>query len=181
MDNDSFIHPDELWYSVGLRADQSVVHLGCGAGFYLIPAAKIVGHNGKAIGFDILPDMLAETESRARREQVEDIVVTHRANLEDPESTELPVGEIDWVLVANILHQSSPEHIFTEAQRIVADDGRVLVVEWDTNASPFGPPAAERRAKVEVIEAAKKAGLVVEKEFRPSPYHYGILFTKHVA
>lgn len=178
MDQDSFIHPDELWYSVGLRADQTVVHLGSGAGFYLIPAAKIVGHNGKAIGFDILPDMLAETESRARREQVEDIVSTHRTNLENPESTELPDAETDWVLVANILHQSNPDPILVEAQRILAEDGRVLVVEWDTNASPFGPPVNERRPKGEVIESAKKAGLVVEKEFRPSPYHYGILLTK---
>lgn len=181
MDHDSFIHPDELWYSVGLRADQTVVHLGCGAGFYLIPAAKIVGPNGKVIGFDILPDMLAETESRARREQVEDIVKTHRVNLEEPKATELPDGETDWVLVANVLHQSSPKAILAEAVRVVSDKGRVLIIEWDTNASPFGPPNASRRSKDEVVQFAKEAGLKIEKEFRPSPYHYGILLSKHSA
>lgn len=179
MDHDSFIHPDELWYSVGLRADQTVVHLGCGAGFYLIPAAKIVGPNGSVLGFDILPDMLAEVESRARREQVEDIVKTHRANLEKPRATELPDGETDWVLVANVLHQSDPSSILSEAARIISPEGRVLIVEWDTNASPFGPPTSSRRSRDEVIKVAKDNGLVIEKEFRPSPYHYGILLSKH--
>lgn len=178
MGNDSFIRPDELWESVGLRADQTVAHLGCGAGFYLIPAARIIGRNGKAYGIDILPDMLAEVESRARRERLEHVLKTRRANLENPKSSGLDDSSIDWVLVANILHQSDPARIFQEASRIVASTGRVLVIEWDTSASPFGPPAGKRRLKAEVIEIAKQAGLTVEKELKPSAYHYGLILKK---
>lgn len=176
--NGSFIRPHDLWDSVGLRADETIVHLGCGAGFYLIPAARIVGAYGKAIGYDILPDMLAEVENRARREQLEDIIEIHRTDLEKPEATELEPGSINWVLVANILHQSDPVIILKEAARIVADSGRVLIVEWDTAASPFGPPPADRIAKQEVIKVAKDAGLTVEKDFRPSLYHYGLVLEK---
>lgn len=176
--NGSFIRPHDLWDKVGLRADQTVVHLGCGAGFYLIPAAHIVGPYGKVIGVDILPDMLAEAENRARREQLEDVIKTKRADLEKPEATELEPSSVDWVLIANILHQSDPAAIFKEAVRIVADTGRVLVVEWDTSASPFGPPSAKRLPQEKVIEFATAAGLTVEDQFRPSLYHYGLVLAK---
>ena len=178
MQNESFIRPDDLWHSVGLRADQTVVHLGCGAGFYLVPAAHIVGQHGKAIGIDILPDMLAEVENRARRDRVEDIVQTKRANLESPNGSGIEAGSVDWVLVANILHQSDPQAILQEAKRIMAAHGRLLVVEWGTAASPFGPPPAARRPKEDVIAMAQQLGLAVEREFRPSNYHYGLLLSK---
>lgn len=178
MANESFIRPEDLWSTVGLRAEQTVVHLGCGAGFYLIPAARIVGKNGKVIGLDILPDMLAEAQSRAEREEVADIVQTKRANLENPQGSGLEENIADWVLVANILHQASLNMILKEAMRIVAHNGHVLIVEWDTIASPFGPPADQRISQEEVRAAAIAAGFSVEKEFRPSQYHYALVLKK---
>ena len=176
--SESFIRPDEFWRGVGLRADQTVVHLGAGAGFYLIPAARIVGKRGHAIGIDILPDMLAEIENKARREGLEDIVKTIRADLEQPQGSRLPENSADWVLVANILYQSDPVKILHEAARVVAHNGRVVVVEWDTVASPLGPPTNQRIARDEALAGIEQAGLAVEKELRPSPYHYGFVLAK---
>lgn len=176
--NESFIRPDEFWRQLGLRAGQRVVHLGSGAGFYILPAAHIVGKDGQAHAIDILPDMLAEAENKAKRESVDTIVKTHRANLEGEAGSGLETSSMDWVLAANILHQSDPLSIFKEAVRIVAANGKVVVVEWDVGASPFGPPANQRRPKQEVIDIAGQAGLQLEKEFQPSPYHYGLVFIK---
>lgn len=172
----SFIRPEVLLQSMGLRAQQSFVHLGCGAGFYIIPAAKIVGSKGKSIGVDILPDMLAEAENKARHHNVEKIVQTLRANLENAPGTTLAAKSVDWVLVANILHQSDPLKVLTEAVRIVAANGHVAIVEWNTSATPFGPPVHNRKTAEEMKEIASRCGLSVQKEFSPSPYHYGIVF-----
>ncbi len=174
----NFIRPDEFWKTVGLRAEQTVVHLGCGAGFYLIPAAHIVGPNGNVIGIDVLPDMLADTENKARQENVENIVRTIRANLENSSGSTLPEKNADWVLVANILHQSDQTKIFTEAKRILKDNGKTIAVEWNTSATPFGPPPAERISKEDIQSTAEKAGFSLEKEFEPSPYHFGLVLTK---
>lgn len=174
--NTSFIRPDEFWQDLGLMAGQVIVHLGCGAGFFLIPAAKVVGAEGKAIGVDILPNMLEEVEGRALREGLDKIIQTVRANLEEQEGSTLPSDMADWVLVANILHQSHPESIVRESARVVQPQGQVAIVEWDVGASPLGPPVAKRIAKPDVIEVATEAGLTVEKQFRPSPYHYGLIF-----
>lgn len=172
----SFIRPDALWRLLGLRAEQTVVHLGCGAGFYLVPAAEMVGSKGKAIGIDIRPDMLAEVENRAKRHHVEAIVQTLRANIENTPGSSLSDKSVDWVLVANILHQSDPAKILTEARRIVSAKGHVAIIEWNTSATPFGPPVSERRASQELKEIAESLGLSLVREFTPSPYHYGLLF-----
>lgn len=171
----SFIRPAEFWRELGLRADQTVVHLGCGPGFYLIPAAIIVGKKGRAIGIDILTHMLAETEARARRAGVADWVQTKRADLEGSMGSGLEAGMAHWVLVANILHQAKPAAILAEAVRLVRTDGAVAIVEWDTAATPFGPPVEARVSSVDAIAAAETVGLTVARQWRPSPYHYGLV------
>lgn len=178
MAENSFIRPDELWSDLGARAGQTVAHLGCGPGFYLIPAAKIVGEAGTCVGIDIQAHLLGEVENRATRAGVGNIVQTVRANLENEAGSTLAPASVDWVLVANILHQSNPAKILQEAARIVKKDGRVVVIEWAVGASPFGPPNAVRIAKPDALEAAGGAGLTLVREFKPSPYHYGLIMTK---
>lgn len=174
-ENTSFIHPENLWREVGLSANQSVAHLGCGPGFYLIPAAKIVGAKGKVIGIDLMPDLLREVENRAKREAVENTVHTIRANLETKNGSTLPNHSIDWVLLANVLHQSDPDKLIHEAARIVKETGSVLIIEWDTVATPLGPPTEARISKTTVVTAAQSAGLVQDRALAPSPYHYGLI------
>jgi len=121
---------------------------------------------------------LEEIEGRAAREGVGEIVHTVRANLEKPQGSTLPTQSNNWVLVANILHQSDPVSILTEAARIVTADGFVVVVEWDTVATPLGPPAEVRVPKAATKEMATRVGLELVREFKPSPYHYGLVLTK---
>lgn len=176
--NDSFIHPEEFWKSVGVRAKQVIVHLGCGAGYYIIPAARMVGPEGKAIGIDVIPDMLREVESRAKREHVQDTVVTVRANVENPNGSTLEPLCADWVLLTNIVHQSDRQKIFIEAERITSPHGHVIVVGWDVTSSPFGPPQEKRMSQDEVQVLASKVGLVKERLMVPSRYHYSLVFSK---
>lgn len=175
MNEQSFIRPDDLWHNLGLRAGQTVVHLGCGPGFYLVPAAHIVGSSGRVIGIDIQAHLLAEAEGRAQRAGVGDIVHTSRANLETEKGSALEGASADWVLVANILHQAVPAAILGEAARIVRPGGSVVLVEWDVGASPFGPPTEVRIAKPDALAASKATGLTLSSEFKPSPYHYGLI------
>ena len=110
----SFIRPEVLLSTIGLRAQQTFVHLGCGAGFYLIPAARIVWSKGKSIGVDLLPDMIAEADNKARHQGLAGVVQTFRANIENPGGSGLPAKSADIVLVANILHQSDPSKVMLE-------------------------------------------------------------------
>ncbi len=171
----AFIRPGKFWRDLGLRANQTVVHLGCGAGFYLTHAAKIVGRGGKVVGVDVLPDMLREAEGRARREGVDDIIRTIRADLEKRFGSTLKNDVADWTLVANVLYQSDPVKIIGEAARITKHGGTIVIVEWDTVATPLGPPQEDRVGRQEVLELARRLKLKPYQEFNPSPYHYGLL------
>lgn len=173
----TFLRPAQLWEVLGARANQTVVHLGCGAGYYLVPAAHRVGPRGQVIGIDIRAEMVSEAESRVRRAGVGDTVKVIRANLENPRGSTLADGLADWSLVANILYQASPSKILTEAARVTKPGGTVVIIEWDTAASPIGPPLADRVPKQQVLELAAAVELKLQREFRPSPYHYGLLFT----
>lgn len=175
MATQSFIRPDDFWRTLGLRGGQVVVHLGCGAGFYIIPAAKIVGREGQVIGVDILADMLSEVASKAKRESLSKIVKTVRANVENERGSTLPDGLADWVLVANVLHQSDPVKILAEAARIVKPNGSIVVIDWDTAATPFGPPSEHRLSETQAQHLVAQAKLVIKHRFTPSPYHYGLV------
>ena len=171
----TFIRPDEFLRSLGLRAGETVVHLGCGAGFYLVPAAELVGKTGKVYGIDLLPDMLAEAENRAQQRGVTSIIRTIRADLEQPNGSTLADASADWVLVANILHQADSHKVLAEAKRIVKPTGTVVILEWESGATPFGPPVAKRLSKAQTMDAAQQLGFTIRRELTPSPYHYGLL------
>lgn len=172
----SFIHPEQFWRQLGLRAGQRVAHLGCGAGFYLLPAARLVGKEGQVVGVDIRSDMLAEAEARLRRAGLGEIIRTVRSNLENPGGSTLADNSVDWALVANVLHQADPAKLVPEAARIVKRNGTVVVLEWNVTATPLGPPVARRVTKEAVRAIAQRSGLKLDQEITPSPYHYGLLF-----
>lgn len=177
-DTSSFLRPDDVLRKIGLRAEQTLVHLGCGAGFWLIPAAQIVGASGKAIGVDIRPDILSEAESRAALAHLGHVVQTTQGDLEHDRGSGLADGLADLVLVANIIHQANPEKLLMEAKRILKADGKIAVVEWDVAASPLGPPSAKRIAAADMKKIVQSLGLTVQKSFHASPYHYGLILQK---
>lgn len=172
----SFIHPEKFWQSLDLRAGQVVAHLGCGPGFYLVPAAHLVGREGQVIGVDIRSDMLAEAQARCTRAGVGERLRTVRSNLENDQGSTLAEHSVDWVLIANVLHQADPGRLLPEARRIVKRSGTVVVLEWNTTATPLGPPNSRRVPKSVVLGVAERAGLRLVREIVPSPYHYGLLF-----
>ena len=75
------------------------------------------------------------------------------------------------------MHQSDASKILGEERRVVKDDGSVLIVEWDTGATPLGPPPEDRVAETEVVKIAAEHGLKRVKGLSPSPYHYGLVMT----
>jgi len=173
-DPDQFLRPDEFWYEVGLKANQTVVHLGCGAGFFLNPAAKIVGSNGKVFGIDIQEDLLEEASWRAERDGLDDVVVTKRCDLEVGPVKSIKANTIDWTLVVNILSQADITKVLREAKRITKPGGRIVAVEWSSAQAVIGPPVEDRVVKDELLAVAEKLKLEIAGEFAPSPYHYGL-------
>src|SRR3989338_1625028 len=93
------LDPNALLNRVGLRAGMRVADLGCGVtGHYIIPAARIVGGEGRAYAVDIQKPVLAAVESRAKLEGLSNIEYVW-SDIERVGATRIDPGTLDVVLI----------------------------------------------------------------------------------
>jgi len=172
-----FINPSLVVAQTGLMQGQTVADLGCGNGFYVLPAAQMVGNSGTVYAVDVVESKLAATISIANQFGFKNIRVV-KADLLKP-LLGIPENSCDLIIVGNILHEiEQKEPLIKNIYRILKSPGRVVVVEWKKTATPFGPPLEKRvdQQKLEVL--LMQAGLRKDKELEADGYHYAVLFEK---
>ena len=70
-----FMNAEDLLLPAGLKERQNVLEVGCGPGFFTIPAAKIVGENGHVFANDINPFAIRRVEKKLSKTDVKNITV----------------------------------------------------------------------------------------------------------
>jgi ubiquinone/menaquinone biosynthesis C-methylase UbiE len=172
-----FINPTLVVAQTGLMQAQTVADLGCGNGFYVLPAAQMVGKEGVVYAVDVQENKLAATISIANQFGYRNVKVV-KADLEKP-LLDIPASSCDLVIVGNILHEvKEKDPLIKNIYRILKTGGRVVVVEWKRTATPFGPPLEKRvdQQKLEIMLMG--SGLRKEKELETDGYHYAELYEK---
>lgn len=166
--------------SSGVLPGMHVADLGCGrTGNVVFPLASIVGEHGMVYAVDILKDVLAEVNKRARLENFHN-VFTVWADLEHSGGITIPEGTLDiGFLVNTLFHFPNVEACLDEAYRLLAAKSRLVVVDWASNNLPFGPKPNQLVdfARIEAWAMAK--GFSVQSRFEPGQHHKAIIFYKH--
>jgi SAM-dependent methyltransferase len=107
-----------------LQPGESVLDLGSGAGIDAILAARSVGSNGRVIGVDMTPEMLAKARDNAAAAGL-DYVEFREGRLEA-----MPVDDnsVD-ALTSNCVINLVPDKrlVFEEIQRVLRPGGRVVI------------------------------------------------------
>lgn len=170
-----FINQDEIIKKIGIKTGMVISDLGCGAGYFTVPMARMMQNTGKVYAVDVLSAPLEAVKSQAKLYGLLN-VKTVRANVEVVGGTKIPSGESDIVILANILFQCKDhDSLFAEAKRILAPGGKIVVIDWVPNNAALGPKfencVSEEMAKREAIEN----GLRVIKELPAGVTHYGFI------
>ncbi len=169
-----------LEVQLGLGAGMTYAALGVGSSaHFIIPAAKIVGPDGKAYAIDIMKAMLSNVERRASEERLSNIIPVWSDLEVYGAAKDIPDHSLDCASLINLLYMTKQDaHVFNEANRMMKKEGRVVVIDWLPQATSFGPPAAERTSLDKVRQMAKVVQWRESHTFEPSPYHFGVVFEK---
>lgn len=161
--------PNEILAHLSIQQLDDVADIGCGPGFFTIPAAKITV--GTVYGVDVEPQMLHFLREEAEKEAVSNIKTVQS----DAEHIDLADNSADKVFYAFILHEvGNLAQALAEMKRILRPSGKVLILEWEKKLTESGPPVDERleatELKIELQQIGFKTTIM-----RPNPNHYMIL------
>lgn len=131
-----YMNPATILPKFLTRSNLTIVDLGCGAGYFTIPAAKML-HNGHVYAVDQLEEMVHTTLNRARAEALTNMEGMVAAATHLP----IPTASVDAVLMSMVFHHvDEPAQTLDEIRRVLKPNGILFIVEWDRVDTEFGPP-----------------------------------------
>jgi ubiquinone/menaquinone biosynthesis C-methylase UbiE len=109
-----------------VREGATVLDVGPGMGYFSIPLARMVGVRGRVIAADVQAPMLAVLRKRARKQGLEDRIVSHLCKVDS-----IGVHEpVDFVLAFWMVHEvPDQDKFFHEIKGLFKSQGRLLVAE----------------------------------------------------
>jgi ubiquinone/menaquinone biosynthesis C-methylase UbiE len=152
-----FKNPYKLLKSAGLKSGQKVLEVGCGPGFFTIPAAKIVGDEGCVYAVDVHPLAIEKIKEKIKREVIKNVTPI----LTNASDTGLPDQSVDLAFIFGLRYVAGGlENVLSEIYRILIAGG-VLSFE------------RTKGSEKKMIEEVEKGGFIYsERQARI------VLFTK---
>jgi ubiquinone/menaquinone biosynthesis C-methylase UbiE len=121
-----FFGPTKILEGAGIGSGMKVLEVGCGTGFFTIPAGRMLGDNGSLIAMDMLP---ISVETVAKKVQAENLSNTVQVIKGDALDTKLEGGSLDEVIIFGVIPAPMlpMEKLMVEMHRILRPGGVMAV------------------------------------------------------
>ncbi|MCZ7400644.1 MAG: class I SAM-dependent methyltransferase [Candidatus Methanoperedens sp.] len=164
------LDPDRILDKLKITENTVIADLGCGTGFFSIPAAKRVK---KVFALDIQQEMLEILRKKIKKEKITNIEVI----LSGESSIPLSDKSVDTLLMANVFHELEDKlSLLKEVNRVLKVNGRLMIIDWKKMEMDFGPPLQERLDEKEVIDTCYGNGFMLLERSNIGPYNYLLIF-----
>ena len=109
----------------GVQPGQTVLEVGCGTGFFTLPAAKLIGDQGRLIAMDVSSDFITRVSKKVAAANLENVQVI-KCNALD---TGLDSASIDIALLFGVLpFPFLPlNQLLPEMHRVIKPEGSLAV------------------------------------------------------
>jgi SAM-dependent methyltransferase len=128
--------PVETLEAAGLKPGQSVLEVGCGTGFFTVPAARLVGDTGLVHSIDLYPRAIEHVTQKVQKAGLTNVKLT----LADALATGLPDSGFDLALLLGVIPSPTLplERLLPEMHRLLKPGGELAVwtvFSWGLRAS----------------------------------------------
>lgn len=147
--------PGRILQAAGLQPGHHLIDIGCGVGFFSIPAAEMVTPGGKVYALDTSTEMTDFLTAELKASRIENVQVEKSNEYGFP----LEDDTGDMLLMSMVLHEVEDKKMFLlEAYRILKNQGKIIIIEWEKKETEQGPPLKHRLGHQETKEYLVQAG-----------------------
>ena len=164
------LDPASILDKLELAREIVLADLGCGTGFFAIPAARRVK---KVFALDIQDEMLDILRDKIKKEKITNIEVVPSRESSIP----LYDKSVDILFMANVFHELEDRlSLLKEVKRVLKMNGRLIIIDWKKMEMDFGPPLQEPLDEKEVIDTCFRNGFAFFERSNIGPYNYLLTF-----
>ena len=119
------MNPLQTLQGAGIEHGQTVLEVGCGTGFFTIPAAKLIGDEGCLVAMDLSSGYIEQVSKKVRNADLKNVRVVKRDALD----TGLDTASIDKALLFGVIHFPllPLNRLLPEMHRDLKPDGTLAV------------------------------------------------------
>jgi ubiquinone/menaquinone biosynthesis C-methylase UbiE len=165
-------NPESILAEIGVKPGLTFIDLGCGEGFFAIPAAKLVGKRGIVYGLDINEEAIQRLKEKAVKEGLDNLILKVGA----AEDLVLCRACADIVFCGIDFHDfRDPAKVLVNVKKMLKSGARFIDLDWKKEPMELGPPLRIRLSQEEAVARIEDAGFRVHSVKNAGPYHYMII------
>jgi ubiquinone/menaquinone biosynthesis C-methylase UbiE len=167
--------PEEILSSIGVVQGMVFVDMGCGDGYFALPAARRVGRSGRVYANDVNDEAVERLRQRAAQEGLDNLFT----DVKEAEETVVCEECADVVFFGIDLHDfRDPVQVLLNAKKMLRHEGLLVDLDWKTQPMALGPPLEKRFSIEKARNLIGSAGFRITSVQDAGPYHYLLIARK---